>query len=155
MRKGYNPYLLPKWLRKIRMYLKSCIIPIIVYQGVRTILVPTTGDLIVLIVLCFIAYLLFQELTLLAHGKSPSLLAVHYLLLLHIEVLHLHTLLYSDDLQYVGMKNAVSFISSFIVNICTEQINNTIRLVRNMNWYVKMIHFLYNTSLQSKIPFHK
>lgn len=61
MRKGYNPYLLPKWLRKVRFYCKQCILPLIIFQGIRTIFLPTTGDIIVLLILCVIGYALFQD----------------------------------------------------------------------------------------------
>ena len=62
MRKNYNPYLLPPWLRKIRFFMKHCIIPITVFQGIRTLLIPTTGDLIVLIFLIIISYLLATDI---------------------------------------------------------------------------------------------
>lgn len=62
MRKNYNPYLLPPWLRKIRFFMKHCIIPITVFQGIRTLLLPTTGDLIVLIFLIIISYLLTVDI---------------------------------------------------------------------------------------------
>lgn len=61
MRRGYNPYLLPKWLRTTRFYLKGCIVPLAVFQGIRTILVPTTGDIIILLLLCALAFLLLQD----------------------------------------------------------------------------------------------
>lgn len=57
-RKGYNPYLLPPWLRKTRFYCRFIIIPIVIFQGCRTIFIPTTGDLILLLCLALIAYLL-------------------------------------------------------------------------------------------------
>ena len=62
MRKNYNPYLLPPWLRKIRFFMKHCIIPITVFQGIRTLLLPTTGDLILLIFLILISYLLATDI---------------------------------------------------------------------------------------------
>ncbi|MEO4052112.1 hypothetical protein [Solibacillus sp. CAU 1738] len=61
-RKSYNPYLLPPWLRKTRFYCKTIIIPITVFQGVRTFLFPTTGDLILLILLLVITYLLTTDI---------------------------------------------------------------------------------------------
>lgn len=60
-RKNYNPYLLPPWLRKTRFYCKTIIIPITVFQGVRTFLIPTTGDLILLIILLLLTYLLTTD----------------------------------------------------------------------------------------------
>lgn len=51
MRKGYNPWLLPPWLRKTRFYCKSIIIPLCVFQLLRTLFFPTTGDFLFLILL--------------------------------------------------------------------------------------------------------
>ncbi|MGN7476789.1 hypothetical protein ACTHOQ_02945 [Solibacillus silvestris] len=61
MRKNYNPYLLPPWLRKLRFYMKHCIIPLTVFQAIRTIIVPTTGDILLLAVLILICYLLLTD----------------------------------------------------------------------------------------------
>ncbi|KGR90440.1 membrane protein [Ureibacillus massiliensis 4400831 = CIP 108448 = CCUG 49529] len=60
-RKSYNPYLLPPWLRKVRFYCKQMIIPIAVFQGLRTLFLPTTGDFLLLILLIFIAWLLWID----------------------------------------------------------------------------------------------
>ena len=56
MRKGYNPYLLPPWLRKNRFYCKAIIIPIAVFQLIRMLIVPTAGDFLLF---CFLAGLAF------------------------------------------------------------------------------------------------
>jgi hypothetical protein len=56
MRKGYNPYLLPPWLRKCRFYAKTIIIPIAVFQLIRMLIVPTAGDFLLL---CFLGGLAF------------------------------------------------------------------------------------------------
>lgn len=61
MRKNYNPYLLPPWLRKIRFYCKNCIIPLTVFQAIRTIFIPTTGDILLLIILILFCYLLTTD----------------------------------------------------------------------------------------------
>ncbi|KYG91635.1 hypothetical protein MHH70_00765 [Metasolibacillus sp. FSL H7-0170] len=61
-RKNYNPYLLPPWLRKTRFYCRTIILPIVVFQGVRVFIVPTTGDLILLLVLGLLAYLLLTDI---------------------------------------------------------------------------------------------
>ncbi|MEK4426410.1 hypothetical protein [Solibacillus sp. FSL K6-1523] len=61
MRKGYNPYLLPPWLRKTRFFIKNCIIPITIFQAIRTIFVPTTGDIILLVLLIGLSYLLMTD----------------------------------------------------------------------------------------------
>ena len=50
MRKSYNPYLLPPWLRKTRFYCKGIIIPLCVFQLLRLLIVPTTGDFLLLVV---------------------------------------------------------------------------------------------------------
>ncbi|QBQ05017.1 hypothetical protein E2C16_04730 [Sporosarcina pasteurii] len=62
MRKGYNPYLLPPWLRKTRCYCKSIIIPIAAFQLIRMIIVPTTGDFILLCILCALAFALHKDI---------------------------------------------------------------------------------------------
>lgn len=61
MRKGYNPYLLPPWLRKIRFLLKHCILPLVIFQAIRTLFLPTTGDLILLVIMISLAYLLTTD----------------------------------------------------------------------------------------------
>ncbi|MDN4607151.1 hypothetical protein P5G49_06600 [Sporosarcina sp. F6_3S_P_2] len=62
MRKGYNPYLLPPWLRKTRFYCKHIIIPITVFQLIRLLIVPTTGDFLLFCLLCGIAFLLYKNI---------------------------------------------------------------------------------------------
>nr|WP_111437747.1 hypothetical protein [Psychrobacillus insolitus] len=61
-RKGYNPYLLPDWLRKTRFYCKGFIIPLSAFQLIRVLIVPTTGDFILLVLLCFICFLLYKDI---------------------------------------------------------------------------------------------
>ena len=61
MRRNYNPFLLPPWLRKTRFYCKNCIIPLAVFQAIRTLLLPTTGDIILLIFLILFAYLFWID----------------------------------------------------------------------------------------------
>ncbi|MEC1178356.1 hypothetical protein P9B03_07680 [Metasolibacillus meyeri] len=60
-RKNYNPYLLPPWLRKTRFYCRTIILPIVIFQGVRVFIIPTTGDLILLLLLGLLAYLLLTD----------------------------------------------------------------------------------------------
>jgi hypothetical protein len=60
MRRGYNPYLLPPWLRKTRFYCKNIIIPITVFELIRTIFIPTTFDFLLLCLLIGIL-VLFQK----------------------------------------------------------------------------------------------
>ena len=61
MRKHYNPYLLPPWLRKTRFYCRTIIIPITVFQGVRTLFLPTTLDFVILCLLGLLSYLLLTD----------------------------------------------------------------------------------------------
>ncbi|MEK3934039.1 hypothetical protein MKY41_01860 [Sporosarcina sp. FSL W7-1349] len=62
MRKGYNPYLLPPWLRKTRFYCKGIIIPICVFQLIRLLIVPTTGDFLLLCGLAGLAFLFYKNI---------------------------------------------------------------------------------------------
>ena len=62
MRKGYNPYLLPPWLRKTRFYCKAIIIPITVFQLIRLLIVPTTGDFLLLCVLGGLTFLFYKNI---------------------------------------------------------------------------------------------
>ena len=62
MRKGYNPYLLPPWLRKVRFYCKSIILPITAFQLLRMLIVPTTGDFIVLCILIGLSFVLYKDI---------------------------------------------------------------------------------------------
>lgn len=62
MRKGYNPYLLPPWLRKARFYCKGIIIPIVVFQLIRLLIVPTTGDFLLFCLLGGLAFLLYKDI---------------------------------------------------------------------------------------------
>ncbi len=62
MRKGYNPFLLPPWLRKTRFYCKGIIIPIAVFQLIRLLIVPTTGDFLLLCLLGGLAFLLYKDI---------------------------------------------------------------------------------------------
>ncbi|MCU9614031.1 hypothetical protein OEV98_10705 [Caldibacillus lycopersici] len=55
MRRKYNPYLLPAWLRTIRAIANQLIIPFTIFQGIRTLLLPTTFDVILLMIFVLIA----------------------------------------------------------------------------------------------------
>ena len=61
MRKNYNPYLLPPWLRKFRFLMRHCIVPLTVFQAIRTIVFPTTGDIILLFVMILFCYLFLTD----------------------------------------------------------------------------------------------
>ncbi|GKV68805.1 hypothetical protein NCCP2716_13030 [Sporosarcina sp. NCCP-2716] len=62
MRRGYNPYLLPPWLRKTRFYCKTIIIPISCFQLIRLLIVPTTGDFLLLCLLCGCSFLFYKNI---------------------------------------------------------------------------------------------
>ncbi|MBB5149146.1 MULTISPECIES: hypothetical protein [Ureibacillus] len=61
-RKSYNPWLLPPWLRKIRFFAKSICIPITVFQAIRVVFIPTTGDVLLLFLLALISWLLWTDI---------------------------------------------------------------------------------------------
>ena len=61
MKRPYNPYLLPPWLRKTRFYCRQIILPIVIFQAIRTLFLPTTGDIILLCILSVLAYLLLTD----------------------------------------------------------------------------------------------
>ena len=61
MKRPYNPYLLPPWLRKTRFYCRQIILPIVVFQAIRTLFLPTTWDIILLCILSVLAYLLLTD----------------------------------------------------------------------------------------------
>lgn len=54
MRK-YNPYSMPPWLRQVRAVCAQFIIPICIFQGIRTIFLPTTFDVLILAICIVIA----------------------------------------------------------------------------------------------------
>ncbi len=62
MRRGYNPYLLPPWLRKTRFYCKNIILPITVFELIRTIFLPTTFDFLLLCLLISILFLFHKDI---------------------------------------------------------------------------------------------
>ncbi|ADP33294.1 hypothetical protein [Bacillus atrophaeus] len=55
MRKKINSYSLPPWVRQIRHASAQVIIPITVFQAIRTIIFPTTFDVLLLGILIFFA----------------------------------------------------------------------------------------------------
>ncbi|EDL64672.1 hypothetical protein [Bacillus sp. SG-1] len=61
MRKKYNPYTLPPWLRTCRMVCKQFSVPFCIFQGIRTILIPTTFDVLLLSIFILLAVALYFE----------------------------------------------------------------------------------------------
>lgn len=61
LKKRYNPYMLPPWLRKFRAVCDQFIIPFCLFQGIRTIIIPTTFDVIFLFILIVLALALKME----------------------------------------------------------------------------------------------
>ena len=55
MMKRYNPYTKPPWLRKTISVCQQFIIPFTIFQGIRTFLLPTTFDVLLLAVFILIA----------------------------------------------------------------------------------------------------
>ena len=62
MRRKYNPWFLPPWLRQIRFYCRTIILPVCGFQFIRVIIIPTTGDFIILLVLLLLFYLLMNDI---------------------------------------------------------------------------------------------
>ncbi|WP_259424341.1 hypothetical protein [Bacillus velezensis] len=61
MRKKFNSYSLPQWARQVRLVSAQVIIPITIFQGIRTIFFPTTFDVLLLTILLFLACALHLE----------------------------------------------------------------------------------------------
>lgn len=61
MRKRFKHYSYPPWLRQTRAICVQFIIPITIFQGIRTILLPTTFDVILLAIFILLAISLHLE----------------------------------------------------------------------------------------------
>lgn len=61
MRKRYSPYSLPPWLRQLRLICCQIIIPIVIFQGIRTLFLPSTFDILLLAILILLAIALNLE----------------------------------------------------------------------------------------------
>ncbi|MBA4537210.1 hypothetical protein H1Z61_08650 [Bacillus aquiflavi] len=61
MRKKFNPYTFPPWLKNIRNVTAQFIIPFSIFQGIRTLLLPTTFDVLFLTILIALAVAFHYE----------------------------------------------------------------------------------------------
>jgi hypothetical protein len=55
MKRRFNPYTLPPWLKQIREVGIQIIIPLTIFQGIRTIFFPTSFDVLLLALLILLA----------------------------------------------------------------------------------------------------
>ncbi|MEW9107970.1 MAG: hypothetical protein AB2374_01395 [Cytobacillus gottheilii] len=51
MKRRYNPHGLPPWLRSIRNVCGQFIVPICIFQGIRTLILPSILDVLLLFLL--------------------------------------------------------------------------------------------------------
>jgi len=61
MRKKIKPYYIQSFIKQFRSTLKQFIVPLTIFQGIRTILLPTMFDIILLAILLFLAAALYME----------------------------------------------------------------------------------------------
>lgn len=55
MKKRFNPYTLPPWVRQIREVGIQIIVPLTIFQGIRTVFFPTSFDVLLLALLILLA----------------------------------------------------------------------------------------------------
>ncbi|QGQ47422.1 hypothetical protein [Metabacillus sediminilitoris] len=55
MKRRFNPYTLPPWARQIREIGIQIIIPLTIFQGIRTVFFPTSFDVLLLALLIVLA----------------------------------------------------------------------------------------------------
>lgn len=55
MKKRFNKYTLPAWLQSVKGICGQFVIPFCIFQGIRTILLPTTFDVLLLAFLILLA----------------------------------------------------------------------------------------------------
>ena len=55
MRRKFNPYGLHPWLRSAREVARQLIVPFCIFQAIRTVFLPTTFDVILLLLFLLIA----------------------------------------------------------------------------------------------------
>ncbi|TXC90116.1 hypothetical protein FS935_13710 [Metabacillus litoralis] len=61
MKRRYNPYTLPPWVRQMREISIQIIIPLTIFQGIRTVFFPTSFDVLLLGLLILLAIALRLE----------------------------------------------------------------------------------------------
>ncbi|MCD7032897.1 hypothetical protein LRR81_01555 [Metabacillus sp. GX 13764] len=61
MRKKFNRYTMPAWMKEFRSVGIQFVIPLAVFQGIRTILFPTSFDVILLAALIILALAIHLE----------------------------------------------------------------------------------------------
>ncbi|MDP4084539.1 MAG: hypothetical protein Q8934_07965 [Bacillota bacterium] len=62
MKRRFNKYSLPPWSYKIKAVCGQFIIPFCIFQAIRTILIPTVLDVLLLITFTLIAIAIFFEI---------------------------------------------------------------------------------------------
>ncbi|WP_239587090.1 hypothetical protein [Bacillus ectoiniformans] len=61
MMRKYNPYRLPPWLRTCRRICCQLCIPFAIFQGIRTLFLPTSFDVLLLFILIILCCALHLE----------------------------------------------------------------------------------------------
>ncbi|WP_226667172.1 hypothetical protein [Metabacillus litoralis] len=61
MKRRFNPYTLPPWVRQVRGVGVQIIIPLTIFQGIRTVFFPTSFDVLLLGLLIVLAIALRYE----------------------------------------------------------------------------------------------
>ncbi|MTH52956.1 hypothetical protein GKZ89_05995 [Bacillus mangrovi] len=61
MRKRFSSYSVPPWVKELRVTAVQFIIPLTIFQGVRTLIFPTAFDVILLAALIFLALSFHME----------------------------------------------------------------------------------------------
>ncbi|XJZ26386.1 hypothetical protein ACF5W4_13445 [Bacillota bacterium Lsc_1132] len=61
MKKRFNRYALPPWIQSVKRVCGQFVIPFTIFQGIRTILLPTTFDVLLLTIFILIALALYFE----------------------------------------------------------------------------------------------
>ncbi|MBY0099107.1 hypothetical protein [Mesobacillus maritimus] len=62
MRKRYNPYTYPRWLKNLRAACAQFMIPICVFQSIRTLIFPTGFDILLLMIIIFLAVAIHMQI---------------------------------------------------------------------------------------------